>query len=163
MIMNKQAEWALTEWAPALATMYFTRRDDLSINFRHKEWGIDLVVDIVAPKNGRRKGGRMFGVQLRRTRPPVPIDAVSGTLKPSVVGVYKNPHLPFPVLIFYFTLDADEAYYGWVLEPMILDDGSAKLDRRKASECRKLDRKALDQVVEKINRWYDVLYSTTLA
>ncbi len=161
--MNKQQQLALTEWAPALATMYFTRRDDLSVHFKHKEWGVDLVVNIAAPKNGRRKGGRMFGVQLRRTRPPVPIDAANGTLKPSVLGAYKDPHLPFPVLIFYFTLSADEAYYGWILEPVILDDGSVKLKRRKAGECWKLDKKALDQVLAIINRWYDVLYSTTLA
>jgi hypothetical protein len=158
--MTSATRRILTERAPALATMYLTRRDDLSINYGHKEWGVDLVVDIINVVNGRRTGGRMFGVQLKCSREPIPIDAANRTFKPSVVGSYKKPQLPFPVLIFYYTLDDNEAYYGWILEPVVRDDGSAKLERRKTALCTKLDRKELDSIVEKVARWYDALYRT---
>ena len=97
--MTNATRRILAERAPALATMYLTRRDDLSINYGHKEWGVDLVVDIITLVNGRRKGGRMFGVQLKCSEQPIPIDAANHTFKPSVVGSYKNPQLPFPVLV----------------------------------------------------------------
>ncbi len=70
--------------------------------------------------------------------------------------------LPFPLCLFAFTMENDEGFYQWIVEPIVID-GSPKLRLNRAKELSKLDKAALDRIVVQINQWYDVLLKALAA
>jgi hypothetical protein len=65
---------------------------------------------------------------------------------------------PYPVCLFYFTMDDDQGYYSWVAEPAV-EAGQPRLLMHAAPHCRKLDAAALDDIVQKVDHWYDAFFS----
>jgi hypothetical protein len=145
----------------ALATMYLTRRDDLSLRFDENGSGLDLVVDIIAAKaHGDHRGRRMFGVQLNGARAPLSLEQAQKQLNSAFKGKKRVPKLPFPLCLFLFTMADDTGYFTWLIEPAIRN-GSAKLRTVGAGRpARVIDNAALNEIVECVNSWYDVFYST---
>ena len=159
--MAAQGESFIHERACALATMYLTRRKDLSLHFDEKEQGIDLVVDILPAKaQDDRAGRRMFGVQLKGANGALSIEQAQKQVNLVFKGKNRVPRLPFPLCLFLFTMADNKGYFTWLIEPAI-QDGSAKLctvgEKR---PVRALDNAALNDMIESVNKWYDVFYST---
>jgi type I restriction-modification system DNA methylase subunit len=63
--------------------------------------------------------------------------------------------LPFPVCLFFFTLDKDQGYYKWILEPVIEEQGNSKLHFNQSHEFKKLTDEGIDNIISTVNRWYD--------
>jgi hypothetical protein len=160
--MGTHGNRVIDERLPALATMYLTRREDLSLKRADRSESVDLVVDVRAPdKDGRGPGRRTFGVELKGSMSPVTIARANKMLGAVLDRRVQPPKVPYPVCLLFFTMEDDAGYYTWVLEPLIRD-GLARLRHRHEADCRRLDRTALDDVVRQVNEWYDVFYSTVL-
>jgi hypothetical protein len=143
----------------ALATMYLTRRPDLALHFEDRDTGIDILVDIV---NKNRAGRRMFGVELRGTNAPVSFAHANAVLKPSINTMRRYPSLPYPVCLFYFTMEDNAGYYTWLAEPVVKGN-AAKLKLHDEAHCEVLDRATLDAIVERVDHWYDAFYAALIA
>jgi hypothetical protein len=156
--MANAKDWYIPERTRALATMYLTRRRDLILKYEDEDAGIDILVEIA---ERRRTGRRMFGVELKGTKSRTTIGHANKILGPSVQKFLGFPELPYPVFLAYFTMVDNAGYYTWLTEP-IIDDGSAKLSRHEEADCRLLDRAGLDEIVDRVNAWYNVFYSTIL-
>jgi hypothetical protein len=65
---------------------------------------------------------------------------------------------PFPLCLFFFTMKNDQAFYSWITEPIIANDNRPKLHLNTEGNLIELDSRALDSIVDQVNRWYDALF-----
>ncbi|MFM7370492.1 MAG: DUF4365 domain-containing protein, partial [Sphaerospermopsis kisseleviana] len=112
--MQTEQPWYIGFRSEALAVVYLTRRDDLIVSQQQKDTGLDLLVTIT--QDGK-SSGRMFGVEVKATA------SSSNLIQHDSIFKLKNKRynnlnvlrdLPFPVCLFFFTLDNDEGYYRWI-------------------------------------------------
>src|SRR5258708_1865778 len=120
MAQNTTQERFIAERVRALAVVYLTRRDDLIVTEGTADVGIDLWVTLnLADKDGHRK----CGVELRGVRSAVPADHANNVLYPSMQKMLRYGPFPFPVVLFFFTMENNEGWYTWVAEPVITTGG----------------------------------------
>lgn len=157
--MSHTQPWYIGERAEALAQVYLTRRSDLRAKQEDADYGVDYIVEITKNNQPTR---RVFGVQVKAQIPPIK-GGVLESLRP-VPSTSENrvEELPFPLCLFVFTMENDEGFYQWVLEPVISDDGP-KLRPNKTKILSKLDNAALERIVAQVNQWYDTLLKTLAA
>jgi hypothetical protein len=139
----KNEPWYVEERLHALAVVSLTRRNDLALMNPPEGSGLDFIVEI--EKRGRPTG-RRFGVQL------LPLN---GATRMREVPWVDSP--TFPVCIFAFDVADERAGYAWPREPVVTEEGVAKLVEHTGQGYEELDRKALDRIVAQVNRWYDAL------
>lgn len=153
--MQTEQPWYIGLCSEALAMVYLTRRDDLIVSQAQKNTaGLDFLVTITKDS---MYSGRLFGVEVKAK-----ISSDSLTQNGEVFKL-KNSHshqsflrdLPFPVCLFFFTLDNDQGYYRWILEPIIKPDNNLGLKFHDNNELKKLDDQAIDNIVSLVNNWYE--------
>jgi hypothetical protein len=152
---GESQEWFITERTRALAMVHLTRRDDLVIRNAPPGVGLDLLVGLTRKKG--EQSVRQFGVFLRGTTDPVTAADLDKRLRPAMKSFLRIGPFPYPVCLFHFTMDGDQGRYTWVAEPAVTDD-AARLVMHEAAHCRELDRAALDEIVVKVDRWYDAFF-----
>jgi hypothetical protein len=153
--MATKEAWYIGQRSEALAIMYLTRRDDLIISRqKEKDRGLDFLVTLL--KDGGYSG-RLFGVQVKATvsTPKLvqrdDIIEIKSALKP----LQSLAELPFPVCLFFFTLENDQGYYKWILDPVLEGQSNSKLFFNKSNEFKKLNDDAIGNIISIVNRWYD--------
>jgi hypothetical protein len=151
---DSKQEWFVAERTRALARMHLTRRDDLVITEAGRDVGLEYVVYIRKEAGGSL---RQFGVFLRGAKSAQTEDSVNKLLRPTMQSIQRIGPFPYPVCLFHFTMDDDQGYVTWVAEPEITEGGPRLLLHSQA-HCRKLDRVALDELVERIDAWYDAFF-----
>jgi hypothetical protein len=151
-------EWYVAERARALARMHLTRRDDLVIVQAGKESGLDYLVSLA--RDSEKPSARQFGVALRAARSPPVEERLNEALRPEMRSLLRAGEFPYPVCLFYFTMEDDGGYYAWVAEPVRTEDGKPRLRMHSSASCQKLDRAALDEIASRVGAWYDALFST---
>lgn len=149
-------EWFVGERTLALAMVTLTRRDDLVVMNAPQGVGLKFIVYITKEKGERSV--RQFGVFLRGTKSPVTVSHLDKVLRPTMHSFLGIGQFPYPVCLFHFTMDDDKGYYTWVAEPTVTDEGP-RLLMHESAHCRRLDRRALDEIVGKVDRWYDAFFS----
>ena len=80
-------------------------------------------------------------------------------LRPSIRKTLGYGPFPFPVLLFFLTMEKDQGWYTWVAEPLISPDGGVELRVQKEASCQRLDDHAVGEIVARVNGWYDVYYA----
>jgi hypothetical protein len=156
MAQNTTQERFIAERVRALAVVYLTRRDDLIVTEETADVGIDLWVTLnLADKDGHRK----FGVELRGVRSAVTADHANNVLSPSMQKMLRYGPFPFPVVLFFFTMENNEGWYTWVAEPVITTGGEFELVQHGTASCRPLNSDAIDDIVEAVDRWYDAFFA----
>src|SRR4051812_37372354 len=142
----------------ALAVVDLTRREDLIVTEETSDVGIDLWVTLnLQEKEGHRK----FGVELRGVQKAVTADHANKALRPSMQQILRYGPFPFPVVLFFFSMENSEGWYTWAAEPVASStDGFAIVQRGEAS-CRPLNNEAIDEIVEAVDRWYDAFFAKT--
>jgi hypothetical protein len=156
MAQNTTQERFIAERVRALAVVYLTRRDDLIVTEETADVGIDLWVTLnLADKDGHRK----FGVELRGVRSAVTADHANNVLYPSMQKLLRYGPFPFPVVLFFFTMENNEGWYTWVAEPAITTGGEFELVQHGTASCRPLNSDAIDDIVEAVDRWYDAFFA----
>jgi hypothetical protein len=154
--MRKQEqEWFIAERARALALMHLTRRQDLVITESRRDGGLDFIVTIAKPEE--EKSLRQFGVFLRGSKAAATEEQLDQALLPTMQSLQRLGQFPYPACLLYFTMDDDEGYFTWVVEPDIENEALRLLSHGEA-HCRKLDRAVLDEIVARVDRWYDSFF-----
>jgi hypothetical protein len=151
-------EWFVVERARALAWMYLTERDDLVITKVANDVGLDYQVSL-REKDGK-SSLRQLGIVLRAARKPTTVEELDKTLRPAMKSLQRIGDFPYPVSLFYFTMEDNRGYFTWVAEPIITEDRKPRLRRHAAASCRVLDRSTLDQVIRQVMEWYDAFFSS---
>lgn len=147
--MSNPQPWFVEERAEHLAMMHLTRRDDLRVTRQPDASGMDLLVTIL---NEGLFSGRQFGVVLKARmggHKPPRLDA-RAIAREQVH--FKD--VPFPVCMFFFSLDTDLGYYRWIVEPSV-DSGAATLDLPGQMLLGALTPASLETIVNRVNAWYD--------
>jgi hypothetical protein len=148
----------IAERVRALATILLTRREDVSIHEVTEDFGLDLIATI---NHEEKPGLRQFGVELRGVWAKVTAEHANAVLKPSMQQILRYGPFPFPVALFFYTMENGEGWYTWVSEPHISSDGSFELRLHGEASCRPLDDEAVDEMVGQVDAWYDAFYSKT--
>jgi hypothetical protein len=157
---HHEKDWFLTERAQALAIVHLTRRDDLGISnaIMAEDVGLDYLVTI--KKGSDRPSIRKFGIVLRSAVGPTTEERLNKLLQPAMPGFLRGGEYPYPVCLFYFTMEDNQGYYTWIAEPLVTEGGRPQLLMRQEPDSRKLDRPALDAIVKRVDEWYDAFYSS---
>jgi hypothetical protein len=153
--MQTEQPWYIGLRSEALAVVYLTRRDDLIVSQQQKDTGLDLLVTIT--QDGK-SSGRMFGVEVKATASSSNLIQHDNIFKLKN-NQYKNLQslrdLPFPVCLFFFTLDNDQGYYRWILEPITKDENNVALKFNENDELKHLNDQQIDNITAMVNSWYD--------
>jgi hypothetical protein len=138
----------------AQANLLLTSRDDLEVQEGPVLHGIDLLVTILK-KN--RRTGRQFGVILHAHIQKYKSLKQAGAVIGSMISRRDefDPG-PWPICIFSFVMTGREGVYAWLFEPMIGEHG-ARVRRRIKLECRDLDEDSLEEIVRRVDAFYDAL------
>ena len=153
---KEQQEWFIEERTRALAMVALTRRDDLVVANAGQGSGLQFIVCLV--KDNGEPAVRQFGVFLRGTKSPATEADLDRLLRPTLRSFLRQGRFPYPVCLFHFTMDDDQGFFTWVAEPAVGEEGP-RLLLHDVPHCRKLDRTALDEIVELVDRWYDAFFS----
>jgi hypothetical protein len=153
--MKTQQAWYIGQRAESLTLMYLTRRDDLIVSPQPK--GYDLSCLVTISKSGSHSG-RIFGVQIEATVNNAKIvenENKTFEIKQDLPSTNSISELPFPVCLFFWTLNNDEAYYKWVVEPVIETQNYSKLLFNQSQVFQKLTNEEIGKIVSTVNSWYD--------
>ncbi|MEW6491928.1 MAG: DUF4365 domain-containing protein [Cyanobacteriota bacterium] len=152
--MATKEAWYIGQRSEALAVMYLTRRDDLIVSRQKEEHGLDLLVTLI--KDGGYRG-RLFGVQVKATAstPKLIQRDDSVEIKLDLEPLQSLAELPFPVCLFFFTLENDKGYYKWILEPILEGQNNSKLFFNKSNSFKKLTDEEISNIISSVNSWYD--------
>jgi len=63
--------------------------------------------------------------------------------------------IPFPVCLFFFTMEDDQGYYKWVKESGLTSKRTPKLALNREPELKKLTNREIGKIISKVNAWYD--------
>lgn len=145
----------IEERVRALAVVYLTRREDLMITEETTDIGIDLWVTL---KLNGKEGHRKFGVELKGFHTAATADHANIILRPSMRKMLRYGPFPFPVVLFFYTMENTEGWYTWVAEPSSLTEDGFQLIQHEEASCRPLEAQSLDQIIETVDRWYDAFF-----
>jgi Domain of unknown function (DUF4365) len=153
--MKTQQAWYIGVRAESLTLMYLTRRDDLIVSPQPEGYDLDCLVTI--SKSGNHSG-RIFGIQIEATVNNAKVtenDNKTFEIKQDLSSTDLISELPFPVCLFFWTLNNDEAYYKWVLEPVIETQNYPRLLFNQSHVFQKLTNEEIEKIVSNVNNWYD--------
>lgn len=154
--MGDDTTWYLEHRAEALAVVYLTRRTDIVVQKQqHGEQGYDLLVEL---RKDHRPTQRYFGVELKSR-----VDRAIETSNASYTVDATWEAITIPLCLFSFVMKTEQAFYGWLLDPVIDQAGHPKLHRHSTVELMELTPKAVDDIVMRVARWYDALVKTLAA
>lgn len=151
--MNSKLTNLIAERAHALAIVHLTRRDDLRINKHDRSrLGVEYIIEIL--RDGRPTG-RIWGLNVLGRDVPVPSQGFKDASSLRVPVRDWMDAIPFPLCVFFFSMQHDDGYYTWLKEPMVGEDGFPQLRLNKNGEIMKLDLASLNEIVKQVNLWYD--------
>jgi hypothetical protein len=137
--------------AAALALMLLTRREDLLVEEVQDDIGPDYIVRF---RKASRPGVREFGVAVASALGPAAKEDADAELRPALQRLRRHWPSLRPLCLFFFTMADDCAWYSWAAEPAEAEDGRPALCWREAPDSRPLDRKALNEILARVDRWY---------
>ncbi|MCI0641412.1 MAG: DUF4365 domain-containing protein [Gemmataceae bacterium] len=143
----------------ALTTMLLTRSDNLLIEEVTDDIGQDYIVRFRTPG---KEGLREFGIELRGAWTSVTKDHADKVLRLALQQVKRYGPFPRPVCLFFFTMENDDAWYTWVAEPNVSQEGKHVLRLRDAPDCQPLDKRALKEIVDRVDLWYDGFFPSLI-
>jgi hypothetical protein len=157
---EQQREVFVEKRAHALAMMLLTRRADLLIEEVKDDIGLDYIIRF---HTEGKEGLREFGIELRGARAMVTKEQADKALRPAIQQMKRYGLFLHPVCLFFFTMENDEAWYTWIAEPIKSDEGKALLHFRDEPNCQPLDRRALKEIIDRVDVWYDALVPRLIA
>ncbi|GEM_PF-641860 len=143
----------------ALTMMLLTRRADLLIEEVKDDIGLDYIVRF---QTAGKKGLRELGIELRAVGSAVTKKYADKALRPAVQQMKRYGRFLFPVCLFFFTMQDEGAWYTWVTEPVVSENGKPTLQSCDQPDCRQLDDAALDQILERVDLWYDAAFPSLI-
>ncbi|MBF2025295.1 MAG: DUF4365 domain-containing protein [Oscillatoriales cyanobacterium C42_A2020_001] len=153
--MTANQAWYIGQRAESLAVMYLTRRSDLTISGKNQDnLGLDFLVTI---NQGNDSVGRVFGVQVKAQSSAKKVQVQNGVFDINLKNLDSREviEFPFPVCLFFFSLEDNHAYYKWLIEPVFENEKTAELVTNTKHQFYPLTTESVDEIVSIINHWYD--------
>jgi hypothetical protein len=142
--------------AELLANLVLTRRKDLDVRRlgTMDDIGLDYIVR-VAHQSPDSPINPYFGVQVRGTSKELPDERAAARLanhirKDQTAGGF----LLAPLLLMLFSMEDDQGYSGWLMEPIEGEQGPS-LERVQSMEMQKITTRTIDETVTKVISWFD--------
>jgi Domain of unknown function (DUF4365) len=148
---EEKAPWFVVERSEALAGLLLTSRDDVDVQSeRKKEDGVDFLLSV---KEGDSLPTRLFVVQVKGT-----LSADQNEWMKGVKELFqpKSSNIFVPVCVFLVNVRNNQFRYAWVAEPFV-EEQQAILRFPPPAQFRDLDEPAVDEIVNRVKEWYDVL------
>lgn len=153
--MSTEQAWYIGQRAESLTILYLTRRDDLIVTPQPSCYGLSFLVEI---SKSASRSGRIFGIQIEATVNNTKLfenDHKIFEIKQDLPSTDSISELPFPVCLFFWTLNNDEAYYKWILEPVIETQNYPRLLFNQSQVFKRLNNEKIEKIVSTVNNWYD--------
>jgi hypothetical protein len=158
-VTNEAKEQFIAEQVRALATVFLTRRGDLTIVDTKQDTGLDLHVTI----NREDKPMRLtLGILLRGVPSPVSAEAANQLLGPTLGQFQGLRKFTYPVCLFLFTLRQEQAFFSWLAEPVVTN-GMPKLVHHTKADCVELTDALLERALDQVVTWYDAVEAVLIA
>lgn len=148
-------EHLIEKRARALTMMLLSRRKNLRIEEVNEDIGLDYLVRF----HGKGKVGlREFGIEVRGVWAAATKEQADKLLSPALRQVKRYGPFLRPVCLFVFAMENDEGWYTWIAEPIENEDSNPLLRIGDEPDCRQLDNKALKEIIQRVNIWYDSVF-----
>jgi hypothetical protein len=73
-----------------------------------------------------------------------------------------NPLMLSPLAVMIFSMEGDQGFYSWLMEPKLYDEGAPGLDFVETPDMTKITRKSIDQMLDKVESWYTAMAGVLL-
>lgn len=157
-VKERKREILIEKRAHALALMLLTRGADLLIEEVQDDIGLDVIVRF---HSEGKEGLREFGIQVKGLVSAETKDHADKALRASIQQTQRYGPSLRPVCLFLFAMENDGGWYTWIAEP-IEEDGKPLLRSCAEPDCRQLDKRALKEIIERVNVWYDAIYASVI-
>jgi Domain of unknown function (DUF4365) len=148
---TEKVPWFVVDRSEALAGLLLTSRKDVEVRGeKKKDDGVDF---LLAVNEGEPLPTRLFLVQVIGTTSADPSEWMKGVKE---IFQPKTGTLFLPVCVFVVNVRDNRALYAWVAEPCP-DGQQAKLQFPPTPTFHELDQAAVDEIVNRVKAWYDVL------
>lgn len=139
----------------ALANVFLMGRNSITTCELPNFGELDLLARYVPDEDEYEK---LFAVILKGTPEPLPTPQIAA----SYLNRWRKSHKsiqfwPFPVLVLVFSMQDDEGYFAWQIEPKVTL-GQAQLKRNTSFTPERATKKGLDAITKNIEQWYSVEY-----
>jgi hypothetical protein len=143
----------------ARANVILTRRGDLQVVETKEQSGLDMHVYVDREDKPMRL---VFGILLRGVPSPTTAEQANQILGPTM-GFFRGlKKFTYPVCLFFFTVREEQAFFSWLAEPVVNGDGP-KLIHHTQANCVELTDDLLEEVIDRIIKWYDAVESVLTA
>lgn len=154
-VATAEKPWYLVERAEGLAVIYLTEDSRVEVSrSRDVLSGLDIVATL--RENGR-PGARLFGVEVKAARTHEPgrdnPKPRTWSVPSSHTSFFRD--IPFPVCLFYFTVDDDQGLWGWIQKPITNVDAGPRLVFNERVPLSLLTAPDVTRIVSEVDRWYD--------
>lgn len=146
--------------ARALAVMLLTRRENLRIEEVEEDTGLDYFVRFHSED---KEGLREFGIKLTAQGETATQEQAKALLRSSLRKMKHYDPFLRPICLFLFTMENDEAWYTWGVEPIESSESKPLLRWRDEPDCHPLDNRALKAILERVDRWHDAVFPCLIA
>lgn len=153
--MTTEQAWYIGQRAESLTVVYLTRRSDLIVTPQPKAYGLSFLVEI---SKSDSRSGRIFGIQIEATVNNAKVienENKTFEIKQDLPSTDSISELPFPVCLLFWTFNNDQAYYKWVLEPVIETQSYPRLLFNQSQVFKRLNNEEIEKIVFTVNNWYD--------
>ncbi len=147
--------WYLVERAEGLAVIYLTEDSRVEVNrSRDILSGLDIVATL--RENGKL-GARIFGVEVKAA---LTHEAGHDNRRPNTCSIPSSrtsffQDIPFPVCLFFFTVDDDQGHWGWIQQPVVGADTGSRLLFHERIRLSLLTAQEVTKIVSEVDRWYN--------
>jgi hypothetical protein len=152
---SHQRQTLIEKRARALAMMLLTRRDNLQIEEMKEDIGLDYIVRF---HSEGKEGLREFGIVVRGSWATAGKEQADKELRPALRQLKRYGPFLRPICLFFFTMENDGAWYAWVAEPIESEDGEPRLRSPAEPDCQSLDKRALQEILERVDEWHDAIF-----
>jgi hypothetical protein len=146
--------------ARALALMLLGRREDLLIEEVKDDIGLDYILRF---HTNEKEGLREFGIGLKGVGAAMTKDEADQMSRSAMQHLKRRGPFLRPVCLFLFSMEDDGAWYTWVAEPVESADGKPVLQLRDEPDCRQLNKKSLNEIIEQVDLWHDAIFRSLIA
>jgi hypothetical protein len=76
--------------------------------------------------------------------------------------MYAEPSLFAPTVFLLFSVEGDQGFFSWVLEPQVDREKGSTLTQVESPVMRKINRKSMEELFDRVEEWYKAMASEHL-
>lgn len=152
MTIEKNQPWYVEKRARAYVYSLFAERNITVRDESQQSFGVDFVIDL---RRGERELGRYLAVQLF-AYPDFPNVADLNKKVARQLPSELREDMGVPLIAFAVQVRELDARYSWIIEPVV-EEGAAVLSHTPEYDWKKLDDRAMEEILERLNEYWDRL------